>query len=199
VHQSSYEKMRYFRDRYLVVQERTTHVVVDLGSADVNGTYRSLFDESGWSYVGLDLSPGKNVDVVLENPYRWTGIATNSVDVCVSGQALEHIPYFWLIVLEIERVLKPGGLCCLIAPSSGYEHRFPVDCWRFYPDGFEALARFARLTVEEVHTDWIPGTYTDDSAAWKDTVLVARKPTQGRLKRWSNGLRGSVLRRVTTM
>ena len=190
--------MKGFRERYLEPFKGVPLLIVDLGSADVNGTYRPLFDMNGWKYCGLDLSAGKNVDIVLKNPYRWNEIATNSVDVCVSGQALEHIPYFWLIALEIERVLKPGGLCCLIAPSSGYEHRFPVDCWRFYPDGFEALARFARLDVEEAHTDWTPGTYTDDSAAWKDTVLVARKPSQGRLKRWSNGLRASVLRRLTT-
>ena len=32
------------------------------------------------------------------------------------------------------RVLVPGGLACIIAPGAQGVHRFPVDCWRFYPD-----------------------------------------------------------------
>ena len=199
MHQSSYEKMRDFRQRYLEPLEGVSLRILDLGSADVNGSYRPLFEGHGWDYRGLDLSPAKNVDMVLEDPYRWTPVASDSVDVCVSGQALEHIPYFWLIALEIERVLKPGGLCCLIAPSGGYEHRYPVDCWRFYPDGFETLARFAQLDIEEVYTDWTPGTYTDDSALWKDSVLVGRKPHRGRLKRWRNSVRAALLRKLTTI
>ena len=30
------------------------------------------------------------------------------------------------------------------APSRGPEHRYPNDCWRFYPDGYRALAKYAR-------------------------------------------------------
>lgn len=191
MHQSSYEKMRDFVDRYLA-DRRNEHLdIVDLGSQDVNGSYRPLFEYPGWHYRGLDLAPGRNVDIVLERPYRWPTVASSSIDVCISGQALEHVPFFWLTALEVARVLKPGGLCCLIAPSGGYEHRYPVDCWRFYPDGMVALAHFARLEVVEARTDWTPRSdYSDDSAAWKDTVLVARKP---RLRPWQ-ALRARVRR-----
>ena len=34
---------------------------------------------------------------------------------------------------NIERVLKPSALCCIIAPSSGPEHKHPVDCLAFIP------------------------------------------------------------------
>jgi SAM-dependent methyltransferase len=121
---------------------------------------------------------GKNVDVVLKNPYVWKEMATGSVDVFVSGQAFEHIEYFWVTMLEISRVLKPGALCCIIAPSGGYEHRYPVDCWRFYPDGFSSLARFAQLDVLDVYTQWEPKGYeVDDSDNWQDSVLICKKPT----------------------
>ena len=76
----------------------------------------------------MDMTPGKNVDIVLPSPYRWRGIESNSVDVLISGQAFEHIEFFWITMLEIARVLKPGGLCCIIAPSGGAEHKYPVDC-----------------------------------------------------------------------
>jgi hypothetical protein len=41
------------------------------------------------------------------------------------------------------RVLKPGGLFYLDVPSNGLFHRYPVDCWRFYPDSALALARWS--------------------------------------------------------
>lgn len=51
---------------------------------------------------------------------------------------------FWLLFLEILRILKPKGLFYLNAPSNGAFHRFPVDCWRFYPDSGNALVTWAR-------------------------------------------------------
>ncbi len=195
MHQSSYEKMRGFAERYLVDLHDNRLSIVDLGSQDVNGSYRLLFERPGWHYQGLDLEPGRNVDQVLAQPYHWTDIPSASVDVCVSGQALEHIPFFWLVALEVARVLKPGGLCCLIAPSGGYEHRYPVDCWRFYTDGMIALAHYARLEVVEAYTDWNPhADYADDSAAWKDSVLIARKPRLHPWKQLRAGIRRHGLR-----
>lgn len=165
-----------FRKRYLSRFEGGLLSILDLGSQDVNGCYRSIFDDPAWTYQGIDLAPGNNVDIVLEDPYKWSGIPSGSVDVVVSGQAFEHIEFFWLTMLEIARVLKPQGLCCVIAPSSGPEHRYPVDCWRFYPDGMRALANFSRLDVLEATTEWAPEDYPDQSQAWKDSVLIASKP-----------------------
>lgn len=47
--------------------------------------------------------------------------------------------------MEISRVLKDEGMACIIAPSGGVEHRYPLNCWRFYPDGFKALAKYSGL------------------------------------------------------
>lgn len=167
-----------------------TMTIADLGSYDVNGSYRPLFSSPAWRYTGVDLSPGPNVDCVLDSPYRLP-FATRSIDLFVSGQAFEHIEFFWLTWLEMARVLRPGGLIFLVAPSRGPEHRFPVDCWRFYPDGFAALAKYASLELVEVSTDWAPDP-AEDSAAWGDTVGVFRKRPQGALAR----LRGGFMQRL---
>lgn len=175
MHLSSLINMERFRDSYLSEHVGKPLKILDLGSTEMGACYRPIFEKPGWSYVGADLSPGANVDLVLKRPYEWREIASNSVDVLVSGQVLEHVEYFWITALEVSRVLKPGGIACLIAPSSGPEHRYPVDCWRFYPDGMRAFAKLARLHCLEVYTNW------DDSGDpgsdfWHDTVLVARKP-----------------------
>jgi SAM-dependent methyltransferase len=161
--------------RYLVVARAP--LVLDLGSYDVNGSYRPLFDRPGWRYRGIDLVAGPNVDIVLESAYRFP-LVSASADLVISGQAFEHIEFFWLTWMEIVRVLKPGGLIFLLAPSRGPEHRYPVDCWRFYPDGFRALASYAGLELVEAQTDWEPDA-DPGSACWGDTVGVFKKPRAG--------------------
>ncbi|MBE0557420.1 MAG: methyltransferase domain-containing protein [Proteobacteria bacterium] len=140
------------------------------------------------------MAAGKNVDIVLQDPYDWRELRPDSADVVVSGQAFEHIEFFWLTMLEIARVLKPGGLCCLIAPSAGPEHRYPVDCWRFYTDGFAALARFASLEAVEVYSRNGTTGYPDESDLWRDTVLVCRKPAPAKPSLWKPRLRRYLVR-----
>jgi SAM-dependent methyltransferase len=149
--------------------------VLDVGSLNVNGSYRPLFSDPAWSYVGLDVVPGCGVDTVVRDPYRWAELASEDFDVVVSGQALEHIAYPWRTTQEIARVLRPGGLVFVIAPGAGPEHRHPIDCWRFLPDGLRALAAWAGLAVLEVRAHTEPTGYADGSDQWCDTVMVAAK------------------------
>lgn len=184
--------MQYFRQKYLTGRENDNLSIYDLGSMDICGSYRDIFDGVRWRYVGLDVAPGKNVDLVLTDPYDWREIPSEKADVMISGQAFEHIEFFWLTFREMCRVLKKGGLCCIIAPSSGPEHRYPIDCWRFYPDVFRALARYGGLTTIESCTDWDPKGYPDSSGMWKDTFFVGQKAGGGA----DQERRSALLRRV---
>ncbi|KQZ56372.1 methyltransferase type 11 [Lysobacter sp. Root559] len=172
MHVSSYEHMQDLVARHLDPQQSLS--VVDIGSYDVNGSYRTLFGQSKWSYTGIDLEAGPGVDVVLASPYRLP-FASGSVDLVISGQAFEHVEFFWMSWLEMVRVLKPGGRIFLIAPSRGPEHRYPQDCWRFYPDGYRALAKFGACELLEVSTDWERNHPDPSSQDWGDTVGVFRK------------------------
>jgi hypothetical protein len=55
-----------------------------------------------------------------------------------------EMPVLPLSFLELLRVLKPEGLLYINVPSNGSFHRYPVDCWRFYPDSGIALQNWAR-------------------------------------------------------
>ena len=171
---------------------RALHAI-DIGSYDVNGSYRTLFDAPGWQYTGIDLEAGPGVDVVLTSPYRLP-FADGSVDLVISGQAFEHVEFFWMTWLEMVRVLKPGGRIFLIAPSRGPEHRYPQDCWRFYPDGYRALAKFGRCELVEVSTDWEPHP-DPGSGPWGDTVGVFRVGHRG----WRERLALALVRRGLAM
>ena len=176
MHKSSLEKMQKFYDQHLANKVDDNLKILDLGSMNVNGTYRSILNSKNWEYIGIDMEEGSGVDMVLKKPYQWSEIQSDSIDVLISGQAFEHIEYFWIIILEVFRVLKPGGICCIIAPAGGYEHKYPVDCWRFYPDGFIAIAKFAQLKVIKAETQWDSLCFDDGSDQWKDSVLIAQKP-----------------------
>ena len=182
MHISSYDHMKRIAEQHLNADDELT--IYDLGSYDVNGSYKPIFENPKWHYKGIDLEAGPNVDIVLQNPYRWP-LPSNSADVIISGQAFEHIEFFWETWMEMVRALKPGGRILLIAPSRGPEHRYPQDCWRFYPDGYRALAKFGGLELQEVSTDWEPHE-AECSHAWGDTVGVFHKPHRrllGRIKR----------------
>ncbi len=201
MHKASYRHMAILIERYLRNQSHKKLTIIDVGSYqtdEMNSSYRTLFSEPGWKYLGVDISAGPNVDIVLPSAYTFP-FADDYADVVVSGQAFEHIEFFWLSWQEMVRVLKPGGYIFLIAPSRGAEHRYPVDCWRFYPDGFRALAKYGNMEIIEAHTDGLlndalmpQGTFLRRVANvirylikfdchsianfWGDTVGVFRKP-----------------------
>jgi SAM-dependent methyltransferase len=193
MHQSSMRAMSEFVATHLAAYRGRPLRILDIGSMNINGSYRELMTDANWRYTGLDMAAGPGVDRVLPSPYDWNELRSASYDVVISGQAFEHIEYPWVTMLEVNRVLKPGGIVCLIAPSGGYEHRYPVDCWRYYPDGMAALARWADLDVVSCITNWSPEGYDDGSAVWQDTVLVARRRNSG----WRTVLKAALLRRVT--
>jgi predicted SAM-dependent methyltransferase len=112
------------------------------GSRDVNGTLRSVCPID-YNYIGVDFVAGKNVDVVLDNPYSLP-FGDASVDVVLSSSVFEHSEMFWMVFFEIMRIFKPHGLLYLNAPSNGSFHRYPVDCWRFYPDSGHAMITWAK-------------------------------------------------------
>lgn len=164
MHASSYENMARCHARYLAGDGRTDQrIVVDVGGADVNGGYGPIFGGERFRYLTVDLSAGEGVDIVLEDPYHLP-FEDASVDVVLSGQMLEHCEFFWQSFAEMMRVLKPDGLLFLIAPSAGPIHRYPVDCYRFYPDAYQALARYAGCHLVE---HWL-----DERGPWRDLVGV---------------------------
>jgi SAM-dependent methyltransferase len=169
MHASSVENMEKCVGRFVagdVAMNSGELCVVEIGAADVNGSYRPLFKPFATRYVGVDLSPGPGVDLVLNDPYDLP-LPDASAHVVLSGQMLEHCEFFWRAFEEMHRILHPDGYLFLIAPSGGPEHRYPVDCYRFYPDSFRALAKLTRCRLVDL---WL-----DERGPWCDLVGVFAK------------------------
>lgn len=166
-------------------------LLADLGAMDVNGSLREVAP-SGLRYVGLDMAAGPGVDVVVTDP-DVLPLDSDSVDYVVSSSCFEHAEHFWLLFGEVQRVLKPGGLFYVNVPSNGPYHRYPVDCWRFYPDAGLALERWGRklgwntLLLESFIAASDGGRWNDFVAVFvKDAAEQARHP--GRMSATVRGL-----------
>jgi len=170
--------MEWFVENYVSGKGKK---VLDVGSMDITSVYKKLFDRKGVEYIGLDICPGSNVDIVMDDPYIWNSLQDDSFDYVISGQAFEHIEYPWLTIKEIYKKIKPGGLCCIIAPNTSGEHRVPKDCYRYFSDGFAGLAKWAGFTVIDVSVAGIPRK--DVSPEWdsydNDVCLIAKKTKEG--------------------
>lgn len=130
--------MKKFVENYLDKSKKLK--ILDIGSFDLNGSYKELFDSINWKYYGADIEEGPNVDIILKGEYDL-GIDEESFDVVVSGQCLEHVKDVKLWIEQIKKVVKPGGIVCIIAPWKWPEHKHPVDCWRILPDGMTFLLK----------------------------------------------------------
>lgn len=87
--------------------------VVEIGSRDINGSIRTLFD-GAHTYVGIDLYEGPSVD--------WAGDAAEfkpeqAPDCVVCCEVLEHAPDWPGLIHVAAGWLAPGG--CLIVTCAG--------------------------------------------------------------------------------
>jgi SAM-dependent methyltransferase len=204
MHPSAHAQMGLCIERYMKKDRR--YRVLDFGSGtspQQTLTHRNLLEDYDVDYTGTDIREGDNIDLVMEKPYRIP-VKSNSVDVVLSGQVFEHVPFFWASLLEVARVMKPRGYFFMTVPSRGHQHS-DYDCWRVYPDGIRAMAAWSRLDLIEAFTDFpptIPGRGRNkldfarvdmENYYWGDSVGVFRKP------KGYPELRAAVLRRVTLL
>lgn len=171
MHYSSLENMQKCHDRYMACCPPAGGrkiTILDMGGADVNGSYRAIFSDPSYEFLTADIV-NDGIDIHLPDPYHIP-LPDASIDVVLSGQMLEHCEFFWLTFREMVRILRPEGFLFLIAPSAGPIHRYPVDCYRFYPDAYTALARWSDCRLEQV--------WQDERGPWRDLVGVFRKSRQ---------------------
>ena len=167
MHQSAMEHGKLFFDTYL--NHSSDLKILDIGAQDVNGSLRSIAPKNN-EYVGVDFCEANGVDIVLDDPYVLP-FEPETFDVIVSSSCYEHSEFFWLSFNEALRVLKPAGLLYINAPSNGYYHRYPLDCWRFFPDSGVALQNWAnRNGYECAMLESFNGAISED--VWKDAVAV---------------------------
>ena len=84
-------------------------------------------------YIGLDL-----VDNIYQKPdLEWDGktipLDDNSIDCAIATEVFEHCPEPEIVMKEICRVLKPGGILFFTVPFLWNLHDTPYDEYRYTP------------------------------------------------------------------
>lgn len=88
--------------------------VLDVGSLDINGNNRYLFED--FTYIGIDLGEGRNVDVVSRaHEYK----SDSKFDTIISTETFEHDEFWVQSVNNIIDLLKPGGLFLFTCATEG--------------------------------------------------------------------------------
>ena len=78
--------------------------------------------------------------------------AAGSFDMVIAESVLEHVPNPFLAVLQMRRVLRPGGHMLVLLPSTYPYHFGPFDFWRTSPDALKVFASpFRRVTMCGCH------------------------------------------------
>jgi SAM-dependent methyltransferase/predicted O-methyltransferase YrrM len=91
--------------------------VLEIGSLNINGSIRDFFENC--DYIGLDLEPGKDVDIICEGQNYDAN--DESFDVVSSTECFEHNPYWKETFLNMIRMCKSDGLVFFTCATDGRE------------------------------------------------------------------------------
>lgn len=101
-------------------------------------------------YVGLDIASTLGYDQTLRPDVTWDGVtmpfSDASFDCAVATEVFEHVPDLGVLLSEVHRVLRPGGVLFFTTPFLWPYHDTPHDMQRWTSFG---LVR--QLQLREFH------------------------------------------------
>jgi len=134
-------------DRYIVhgaiVRELTKSLpllngkLLDVGCGKM--PYREFIcsNSNTESYIGLDIENALCYDPMIRPDHTWDGqripFADAFFDCAIATEVFEHCPNPELVMIEICRVLKPGGQLFFTVPFLWPLHEVPNDEYRYTP------------------------------------------------------------------
>jgi len=116
-------------------------VALDLGSD--KSPYRAVLESRGYVVKTLDLTLDGGADYA--GSAEATGLPSESFDVVLCTQVIEHCMNPWRALAEARRILKPAGSLIVSAPHVWFYHPHPTDHWRFTQEGLLRLCRDAEM------------------------------------------------------
>ena len=122
--------------------------VLELGSRSRSGNVRRDLVHKELDYVGFDIVAGDNVDVMGDAHKLSDYFDKDSFDVIFSMSVFEHLAMPWKVALELNKVLKPGGMMLHTTHQTWPLHEEPWDYWRYSKDTWNCI--FNRKTGFEV-------------------------------------------------
>ena len=158
------EFVQYARDNYPMAEP-----ILDVCAGWEPNFYQPLFQ--GKIYLKQDQTQftPPTMDYVCD-AHRMEPIKDNSIGTVLLLEALEHLREPQLVINEVYRILRPGGICVATTLMTFEIHRTPYDYWRFCPDGMcHLILSFQLLELVLQHHRTLP------RGVW----CIAKKPEGG--------------------
>jgi hypothetical protein len=112
--------------------------VLEIGSRARSGLIRRQLFE-GKEYTGIDVLDGPNVDVVGDAHLLSAHLRPESFDAVYSISTFEHLAMPWKVAIELNKVLRTGGIAYLSTHQALGMHDMPWDFWRFSDTAWDAI------------------------------------------------------------
>lgn len=125
--------------------------VLEIGSKFVNGSVRPFIEMylKPKEWVGVDIETGRFVDLVLPAEDIVKHFGEESFDVVVTPELLEHVLDWRLVINNIKKVVRKGGIVYITTRSKGFPyHSYPYDFWRYeIEDIYRIFADFDIVSI----------------------------------------------------
>ena len=126
-------------------------IVLDIGCG--NKPYeryiRSLTKRAdGKGYVGCDVAQSSDFRVDFLCDATKIPLESESFNIVICTQVLEHVYDFENVILEAYRLLKPEGVLIVSAPLVWPHHEIPYDFFRFTYFGLKKLLLNSEFKIE---------------------------------------------------
>lgn len=105
--------------------------IVEVGSRARSGNVHVGWLPKDATYTGFDVRDGPNVDLVGDAHKISDYFPNSSVDAIFSLSTIEHLAMPWKAVVEMNSILKIGGLMFVGTHQTWPVHDAPWDFWRF--------------------------------------------------------------------
>jgi SAM-dependent methyltransferase len=127
--------------------------ILEIGSLNVNGSLRAnILKLKPVSYTGVDIVPGKDVDLICNVTNLLKTFRENSFEIVLATELLEHVFSWKSAVSNIKALCKPNGYILITTRSPGFPyHCYPNDYWRYTVENFSQI--FSDLRIIKLHKD----------------------------------------------
>jgi hypothetical protein len=134
--------------------------ILEVGSKDYGSTssFREFY--SGREYIGIDMEPGKNVDLVIDLTEGVGGLQKNYFALGICCSVLEHVRKPWVFAEHLASVLRADGALYMSVPWVWRYHAYPDDYFRFSWRGvMELFPQFAWTNI--CYSTNVPNEFVD--------------------------------------
>jgi hypothetical protein len=188
--EASAAELEFFR----LMNEASSPTVLEIGSRKRSGNAKTDRVPEHALYTGFDIAAGDNVDVVGDAHFMSDHLPRNHFDFVFSISTFEHLLMPWKAAVELNAVMRQGGIAFIHSHQAWPVHDAPWDFYRFSKFGwhgiFNRYSGFEVIASEHAEPATIipetqinnPATFLSREIGYLMSVCMVRKVGETSLK-----------------